>query len=106
MCKFLARSIIIQLKVVHTFRISENFHPPAEHGSQHCVMFRKCPNSGVVERTTHIELDILGWASLNDSPVIPGHFGYNWWIFLVIVQSNAAPASLWLLHTVSQFNQI
>lgn len=46
-------------------RIGQHFHPSAEHGAQHRVLFGQGADRGVVEAPAHVQLDVLRGAALD-----------------------------------------
>ena len=42
-----------------TFLVGQHLHAPTEHGLQHGVVPGECPHGGVVQRATHVKLDVF-----------------------------------------------
>ena len=56
-----------------SFSIGENFHTTGEHGPQHVVVLRQRADRRVVERPSHVELDVLQSEKKDHRPPSSNH---------------------------------
>lgn len=58
----------------HTFTICEDFHSATEHGLEHGILLGQGLHGGVMQRSSHIKLDVL--AAGVQGLEIQSHLGY------------------------------